>query len=71
MPSKDPEKRSAAARIAAATRWGNKSPKLTEIQRDLAAESLELYVQKVVASAPPLTPEQLDRITGLLHGAAA
>ncbi|WP_427018595.1 hypothetical protein ACQCSX_08710 [Pseudarthrobacter sp. P1] len=69
MPSKDPEKRSQAARIAAATRWGKKSPQIKELQRDLAAEKLEAYVSRVVAAAPALTPEQLARIAVLLRPA--
>ncbi len=69
MPSKDPEKRSQSARIAAATRWGNKSTQIKDIQRDLAAERLESYIARVVAEAPPLSPEQLDRIAVLLRPA--
>jgi hypothetical protein len=71
LPSKDPEKRTQSARIAAATRWGNKTPKIQELQRDLAAEKLEAYVSRVVAAAPPLTREQLDRVAVLLRGGAA
>ena len=36
-------------------------------RRDLAAAKLEAYVSRVVAEAPLLSPEQLDRIAVLLR----
>ncbi|PYI39802.1 hypothetical protein CVS30_03845 [Arthrobacter psychrolactophilus] len=36
-------------------------------RRNLAAAKLEAYVSRVVAEAPPLTPEQLDRVSVLLR----
>lgn len=44
---------------------------ITEAGRNLAAAKLEDYVEKVVAEAPPLTPEQRDRITAILRGGEA
>lgn len=38
-------------------------------RRNLAAAKLAAYVQRVVDEAPPLTAEQMDRITALLQGA--
>lgn len=35
-------------------------------RRELAAANLEAYVAKVVAEAPPLTPDQAARIARLL-----
>lgn len=69
MPSKNPNHRQTVARIAAAGRWGNKSPELTAAHCDLAADRIAEYVEKVVAAAPPLTPEQRDRISSLLRPA--
>lgn len=56
----------ARARLAVNTRH---HPELehTDLKRDLAAAKLEAYVSRVVAEAPPLTPEQLDRIAVLLR----
>ena len=61
------EKLSALARHAAAVRWDK--PNVDETSRNLATERIADYVTNVVASAPPLTPEQRDRITALLRGA--
>lgn len=35
-------------------------------RRDLAAEKITAYISRVVDAAPPLTPEQRDRIAALL-----
>lgn len=47
---------------------------LAAARRDLAAAKLEAYVSRIIAEAPPLSPEQLDRVAVLLRpagGAAA
>lgn len=44
-------------------------PELLTARRDLKAARLEDYVNKVVAEAPPLTAEQLDRVAVLLRPA--
>lgn len=41
----------------------------TESRRDLAAANLEQYINKVVAEAPPLTSEQVNRLRILLEPA--
>lgn len=41
---------------------------VTELRRQLKAERLEDYIRRVVDEAPPLTPEQRDRLTALLTG---
>jgi hypothetical protein len=43
----------------------------SSLQRELKAANLAAYVERVVSEAPPLTPEQLDRVAGLLRGSAA
>lgn len=54
-----------AAVGVAARRGHNQEP----ARRDLAAAKIEQFVQQTVASAPPLTTEQRDRIAALLHPA--
>lgn len=41
---------------------------ITDLQRDLKAARLAEHIAKVVDSAPPLTPEQRDRLALLLRG---
>lgn len=36
-------------------------------RQDLAEAQIEAAIQKVVAAAPPLRPEQADRLAGLIH----
>ena len=60
------EKRSALGRHGAAVRWGSKNS--DDTARELATARIAEYVSAVVASAPPLTPEQRDRIASLLRG---
>lgn len=43
-------------------------PDLIEARRNLRAERLADYIKKNVAAAPPLTPEQRDRLALLLRG---
>ena len=63
------EKRSALARHAAVVRWDN--PNREDTARDLATARIAEYVTRVVDAAPPLTPEQRDRIAALLRPAGA
>ncbi len=46
-------------------------PELLAAQRDYHAGRLAEHVAKVVAAAPPLTPEQRDRIAALLSSGGA
>lgn len=56
------------ARVAALTRHRKPDdPALSAARRDLAAERLSEFVQRVVATAPPLTTQQRDTITALLR----
>ena len=63
MPAKNKVVRVAAARAGAEKRW---NPDETSAARDLAAARIEDYVQRLVAEAPPLTPEQRTRIASLV-----
>lgn len=61
----------AAVGVARATRLhGKNSPEAIEARRQLAGEKIMFAVEKAVAVAPPLTDEQIDRITVLLRGGA-
>ena len=42
-------------------------PELLTARRDLKAAKLEEYVARVVATAPPLTDDQANRIASLLR----
>lgn len=66
MPSKVIQARS---KVGVASRRGNPE-QISNARRELAAAKLEAYVAAVLAEAPPLTPEQLDRIAVLLHSKA-
>lgn len=64
---RDPEVRRARASIAARARLGLPPTKATS--RVLIEHRLEKYVADVVAKAPPLRAETVDRIVSLLHDA--
>jgi hypothetical protein len=60
------------ARYASLTRSRTPDdPELIAAHRDLRTERMALYIAKVVDTAPPLTPEQRDRLALLLRGDAA
>lgn len=60
------------AKVAALTRSRTPDdPELLDARRNLRAERLAEHVAKVVAEAPPLTPEQRHRITAILRGGGA
>ncbi|MFJ6155549.1 hypothetical protein ACIQF8_01255 [Pseudarthrobacter sp. NPDC092184] len=42
-------------------------PEFVAARQELKAAKLAAFVSKAVAEAPPLTPEQRDRIAGLLR----
>ncbi|MDZ8275672.1 hypothetical protein R2Q81_06860 [Microbacterium aquimaris] len=56
----------ARGRLGYAKKIGD-TTRITEASRDLAAEKLAHYIQTVVASAPPLTTAQRDRLATLLR----
>lgn len=65
MPSSRSQLRRLQGQVAAAARWNN--PDRDAIERDFAAAQLEAFVSRVVSKAPPLTPEQSERIAALLR----
>lgn len=62
------EVKSLQGKKAAAIRWGN--PDVTNVDRDLAAEKIAAYIEKVVSTAPPLTSAQKSRLSALIGGGA-
>jgi hypothetical protein len=41
---------------------------VADLRQRLKAERLEEYISRVVAEAPPLTPEQRDKLAAILRG---
>ena len=59
------------ARVASLTRSRPPSdPDLINARRDLRAARLADHVARVVAEAPPLSRDQVERIAALLRGGA-
>jgi hypothetical protein len=59
---------SARSRLGVAARRADPDA-IESARQELAAAKLEAYVAKVVATAPPLTPEQSRIIAALLYPA--
>lgn len=58
-----------AGRVGALSRSrADDDPDLIGARHGLRVAKLEDHIRKVVAEAPPLTPEQRDRLAGLLRG---
>jgi hypothetical protein len=69
MPS---DRVSAARRAAILTRHRPADdPELIDAKRDHAVLAIEDFVSRVVASAPPLRPEQIERLRGLIPAVTA
>lgn len=60
----------AVARKARSGRPGTPAAEVEAASQDLATEKIASAVQKALASAPPLSAEQLDRLGALLRGGA-
>ncbi|WP_426979232.1 hypothetical protein ACQCSU_08110 [Pseudarthrobacter sp. O4] len=60
-------------KLAVASRKDRKtSPqRLAELKRDHTAAKIAEYVEREVRNAPPLTPEQLARISRAMRGTSA
>lgn len=59
------------ARVASLSRSRSADdPDLVDARQALKAARVEDYIARVVAEAPPLSPEQRDRIAALLRVAA-
>jgi hypothetical protein len=75
------ERRQARSELASATAEAKRRPddpsltaRVEELRRQYRAVSAEEYIKQLVEAAPPLTPEQRDRLALLLRpspGAAA
>lgn len=60
------------ARIASLSRSRSADdPELIEARRNLRAERLADYIKNTVDAAPPLSPEQRDRLALLIRGGVA
>lgn len=64
-----PEQRTARAQIAAMRRHHPNAPSTEVLAQRFKADRLEEYIRRVVDSAPPLSPEQRDRLALLLREA--
>lgn len=47
---------------------GSESPAVVHARQQLAEEKIREFVERVVAQAPPLTPDQLARLASLFRG---
>lgn len=60
------------ARVASLTRSrAADDPDLIDARRKLREAKLAEHIAHAVDAAPPLTPEQIDRLSALLRGGAA
>jgi hypothetical protein len=66
LPAHSPSLRRSTTRAGGAVRWAR--PDADQARRELAAERISSYIERVLADAPPLTPEQRDRLAVLLAG---
>ncbi|WP_168627939.1 hypothetical protein [Cryobacterium sp. BB307] len=60
-------KQHAATRVARAVRAQDQS-QVFEARQELATANIEAAIERALAAAPPLTPSQVKRLTGLLKG---
>jgi hypothetical protein len=65
----DPAVAITRSRVGTAAKGGDPK-RLEDARRELAAAKLADYINRTIRSAPPLTPEQRDRLAVLLRGAA-
>ena len=67
-----PTDRTERARIATLTRHhGADSPDVVDLRRKFKEERIAEYIRRTVDAAPPLTPEQRDRLALLLRDGGA
>lgn len=67
----NPDERTARARVAAAKRHHPNDQKTAELTAQFKADRLARHIRRIVDSAPPLSPEQRDRLALLLRAAGA
>lgn len=58
---------SAATKVASAYRTGDPE-RIALARRELAEANITAAIQRSLEKAPPLTPAQVKRLTGLLRG---
>jgi hypothetical protein len=68
MSTSTPSWRTARAKLARQARF-NPEADPTELRREIRAGRLAEHVAQIVAEAPPLTREQLDRIATIIAAA--
>ena len=56
----------ATAHVAVAARLGDAAREVTA-RRNLAEAKIAAAIERAVAAAPPLTPSQIERLSGLLR----
>lgn len=57
---------SAATKVAQAYRTNNPE-RIADARRELATANIEAAIQRALEKAPPLTPEQVKHLSGLLR----
>lgn len=67
MAAKDPGRRTRISSAAAEYRWRPEDPQAQRTLTEVRTEALAEHIRKVIESAPPLTPEQRDRLAVLLR----
>ena len=65
MPASNPALRQKIARAGAAATNG--SPDADRLRAELAEDRIAAHIEKVLAKAPPLTAEALNRLAALLR----
>lgn len=63
----DPRLAKRRSAVAVATRAQNPAA-IESTRRDLAAEKIAVYIERIAAAAPPLTLAQRDKLALLLRG---
>ena len=57
-------------KLAMALRFERPEAYVAELRRQVEEEQIMRAVAKAVSAAPPLTPDQIERITAILHAHA-
>lgn len=64
-----PDERSARARLAAAKRHHPDDDKTHELSAQFKTDRLAQHIERLLATAPPLSQDQRGRLAALLRGA--
>jgi hypothetical protein len=67
MAARSPVRRRLVSAVANLERHHPEDPRIPELRAELAAEKIADHIAKVVASAPPLSAAQRERLALLLH----